>query len=263
MKDLIKDLAEEYASLDAFVAPLGEEAWDRETPFGSWTVRDQICHLTVIDSAARLSVTDEGGFIRHRTELFKSKDFFEDPLETGRALSPGDLLAWWRRERQLLLDALAPLDPKVRISWYGPQMSVRSLATSRLMETWAHGQDIIDALALTRPATDRLRHIVHLGVSTYGWSFKNRRMEPPASPIRVELAGPSGPLWSWGPPGAAEIIRGGAEDFCLVVTQRRHVDDTNLAVTGATARQWMLIAQAFAGPPASGPKAGRFGKKHI
>ena len=260
MKDLIIDLAGEYASLDAFVAPIGEDAWDLETPFGSWTVRDEICHLTVIDSAARLSVTDEEGFIRHRTELFKLNDFFEDPLEAGRVLSPGDLLAWWRRERQLLLDALAHLDPKARICWYGPPMSVRSLATSRLMETWAHGQDILDALGLNRPTMDRLRHIAHLGVSTYGWSFKNRRMEPPASPIRVELTGPSGDLWTWGPPEAAEIIRGGAEDFCLVVTQRRHVDDTKLDITGAIAREWMLIAQAFAGPPASGPEAGKFSK---
>jgi uncharacterized protein (TIGR03084 family) len=258
LKDLIKDLADEYVSLDAFVAPLGAEAWDRETPFGAWTVRDQVCHLTVIDNAARLSVTDEEGFIRHRTELLKSKDFFEEPLKQGRSLSPGDLLAWWRREWQLLLDALTPLDPKARISWYGPPMSVRSLATSRLMETWAHGQDILDALGLNRPATDRLRHIAHLGVSTYGWSFKNRGMESPASPVRVELISPSGAIWSWGPQEAADIIRGGVEDFGLVITQRRHVDDTKLEVTGATARQWMLIAQAFAGPPASGPEAGRF-----
>jgi hypothetical protein len=44
------------------------------------------------------------------------------------------------------------------------------------------------------------------------------------------------------------------------VTQRRHVDDTKLDITSAAARQWMLIAQAFAGPPASGPEAGQFSR---
>jgi hypothetical protein len=106
LKDLIKDLAEEYASLDAFVAPLGEEAWDRETPFESWTVRDEICHLAVIDNAARLSVTDEEGFIRHRRELFKliflktpSKRAGPFPQETfwpGGAVSGSFSSTLWR-----------------------------------------------------------------------------------------------------------------------------------------------------------------------
>jgi uncharacterized protein (TIGR03084 family) len=258
MKDLIRDLAEEYESLDGVVAPLARERWNLETPFASWTVRDEISHLAFFDAAARLTATDPGGFSRHLDELSTLRDPFEDTLAKGRALSTADLLSWWRSERAGLLSAFSSLDPKTRLAWYGPPMSARSLATSRIMETWAHGQDILDALGRSRLPTDRLRHIAHLGVSTFSWSFLNRGMTPPVAPVRVELSGPSGERWSWGPTDAADRIRGSAEDFCLVVTRRRHPDDTALETTGASARQWMPVAQAFAGPPAEGPKPGRF-----
>jgi len=135
-----------------------------------------------------------------------------------------------------------------------------SSATARLMETWAHGQDIVDALGLTRQPTDRLKHVAHLGVSTFGWSFMNRQMEVPETPVRVELTGPSGDLWTWGPDDSENCVKGPAEDFCLVVVQRRHLDDCDLSVTGETAKQWMLLSQAFAGPPGEGRKAGTFVK---
>lgn len=258
MKDLIKDLSEEYESLDGIVSPLAESMWDRETPFASWTIHDEVSHLAFFDGAARLTATAPEAFSRHKAETLALRDMFEDTLAKGRALSAAALLSWWRSERGALLDVFSMLDAKTRLSWYGPPMSTRSLATSRIMETWAHGQDICDALGRSRLPTDRLRHIAHLGVSTCSWSFQNRRIALPQKPIHVELSSASGALWTWGPPDADEHIGGNVEDFCLVVTQRRHVDDTALEMTGSLARQWMLIAQAFAGPPGEGPKPGQF-----
>ncbi len=49
------------------------------------------------------------------------------------------------------------------------------------------------------------------------------------------------------------MVRGPLVDFCLVVTQRRRVADTDLVVTGDAATGWMARAQAFAGPPTDGP----------
>jgi uncharacterized protein (TIGR03084 family) len=135
-------------------------------------------------------------------------------------------------------------------------MSARSFATARIMEVWAHGQDIFDALQIRREPTDRLQHIAHMGVATFGWSFMNRQMEIPDAEVRVELRAPSGDRWTWGPENATNQIKGSAQDFCLVITQRRNVVDTQLAVTGDTAAQWMTIAQAFAGPPADPPEPG-------
>ena len=132
-------------------------------------------------------------------------------------------------------------------------MGAKSFLTARLMETWAHGQDVVDSIGASRPPTDRLRHIAQLGFITRGWSYVNRGLAPPESAVFVELAAPSGAAWTWGPVEAADRVGGPAEDFCLVVTQRRHLDDTALHVEGENAREWLLFAQAFAGPATDGP----------
>jgi len=261
MTDLIGDLAAEQETLEAVVTALAEAVWDRPTPFYGWTIRDEICHLAFFDAAARLSATDAAAFAAQMDQASRDGDPFEETLKIGRALSTEALLDWWRRERSGLIDGLKALPPGHRLPWFGPPMGVRSFTTARLMETWAHGQDILDALGRERPATIRLRHIAHLGVSTRDWSFLIRGLPPPATPVRVELLGPSGEVWTWGAADAGEAIRGAAEDFCLVVTQRRHVDDTDLNVAGDGARHWMRIAQAFAGPPAEGPEPGAFPRR--
>ena len=147
----------------------------------------------------------------------------------------------------------AAVDPARRLPWYGPEMSPASSVTARLMETWAHGQDVVDTLGVERPATNRLRHVAHLGVRALPYSYSVRRLRQPTEPIRVELAAPEGgSQWSWGPADAVNRVTGEALDFCLVVTQRRHTLDTALVVTGPTAQQWISIAQAFAGPAGPG-----------
>ena len=132
-------------------------------------------------------------------------------------------------------------------------MGAKSFLTARLMEVWAHGQDICDAVGATREPTDRLRHIAQLGVITRGWSYLVRGEQPPDGAVRVELTAPSGEVWTWGPDDAPDRVTGPAEDFCLVVTQRRHVDDTDLEIDGELATGWMGRAQAFAGGPTTGP----------
>jgi uncharacterized protein (TIGR03084 family) len=131
-------------------------------------------------------------------------------------------------------------------------MSAASSVTARLMETWAHGQDVVDALGLTRPPTARLRHVAHLGVRTLGWSFRVHGRPEPTEPVRVELTAPQGGTWTWGPEDTADRVAGPAEDFCLLVTQRRHRGRTALSARGPVADAWLDLAQAFAGPPGRG-----------
>ncbi len=151
-----------------------------------------------------------------------------------------------------MLRELLSLDPSTRVPWYGPDMSIASSLTARIMETWAHGQDVADALGATRATTPALRHVAHIGVRTLANSFVTRGFEVPDAPVYVALTSPDGECWTWGDAGAADRVEGDAVEFCLVVTQRRHVADTNLAVHGPVATQWMQIAQAFAGPPGAG-----------
>jgi uncharacterized protein (TIGR03084 family) len=144
------------------------------------------------------------------------------------------------------------------VPWFGMHMSAASSLTARLMETWAHGQDIADALGTRREPTNRLRHVAHLGVAARPFSFANRGRPLPAQPVRVELLSPGRDMWLWGPPEAADRVTGSALDFCLAVTQRRHLDDTSLLISGPVATEWMSIAQAFAGPPGPGRRPGQF-----
>lgn len=260
MKTTCRDLSLEYDALDAIVSGLDESEWNIITPFYGWTIKDEISHIAYFDEAAKLSATNQELFKKHMEKMLEGFTDFDDMHQkvnaVGGRMPVSELLSWWRKERTRLIRAYEKLDPKDRLPWYGPTMSARSSATARLMETWAHGQDIVDALKIKRPATERLKHIAHIGVTTFGWSFKNRGMEVPEEEVRVELTGPSGNLWTWGAEKTNEYVRGPAEDFCLVVTQRRNLADTNIQVKGDAAEKWMQIAQAFAGPPESRPAPG-------
>ena len=137
-------------------------------------------------------------------------------------------------------------------------MSPTSAVTARIMETWAHGQDIFDALARAKPPTPGLRHVAHLGVRTLANSYVSHRLAVPDTPVRVELVSPAGETRTSGPQDAADRITGPAVDFCLLVTQRRHPADTRIRAEGRVAEEWMSIAQAFAGPPGQGRQPGQF-----
>lgn len=254
---LRQDLAAEQAALEALVAHLTPEQWATPTPSEGWAVRDQIAHLTYFDEAAALAIADPEGFAREVAAAMADVSGYEARyLARGRALAPADLLAWWREARRRLAGAAARLEATSRVAWYGPPMSAMSFLSARLMEAWLHGHDVTDALAIPRRDTDRIRHILVLGVRTRAFSYALRGLTPPTAPVRVELVLPSGAPWADGEAGAENRIVGPAVDFCRVVTHRRHLDDTRLVLVGPAAREWMLIAQAFAGPPAPGRKPG-------
>jgi uncharacterized protein (TIGR03084 family) len=253
MGALTADLAAESAELYEVLSMLAEPEWNRDTLAAGWTVRDQVTHLAYFDGTAVLSATDPGRF-RAETDAIMAEgmDFPDRIAVEHRSLSGAEAFAWLQRARREYLDTFGALDPGTQLPWYGPPMSAASSVTARLMETWAHGQDVLDALGLTRRPTARLRHVAHLGVRTFGWSFVVRGLEPPTVPVRVELEGPDGEPWTWGPDDAADRVTGPAEDFCLLVVQRRHRSQTALTAEGPVADRWLDVAQAFAGAPGPG-----------
>jgi uncharacterized protein (TIGR03084 family) len=262
MTGLLADLAAESADLTAMLVPLAPADWERPTPAAGWAIRDQVSHLAFFDETAALTATDPDRFRREAERLMaRAADFAGVIARDYRRVPPAELLDWLGTARAAYLAAFAGLDPSTRLPWYGPPMSAASSVTARLMETWAHGQDVADALGATRPATGRLRHIARLGVVTMGFSFALRGQPVPAVPVRVELTGPDGSSWAWGPAGAADRVRGPALDFCLLVTQRRSRQDTTLSAAGPVAGAWLEIAQAFAGPPGPGRPPGRAGRQ--
>jgi uncharacterized protein (TIGR03084 family) len=154
-----------------------------------------------------------------------------------------------------LADVLRTYPSGQKMPWYGPPMSATSMATARLMETWAHSLDVHEALGAAPEVSDRIRHIAHLGVRTRIFSFAVRGETAPEAEPRVTLTGPSGDVWTWGPEAGPEAVTGPAYDFCLLVTQRVHRADTDLVATGPGADRWLDIAQCFAGPPGEGRSA--------
>ncbi|MFD4376565.1 TIGR03084 family metal-binding protein [Streptomyces sp. NPDC058486] len=253
LADVLADLVAESGELDAIVGELSEEQWRRGTPAAGWSVAHQVAHLAWTDRAAVLAVTDAEGFAGEVEKALAAPErFVDDGAEEGAALPSGVLLARWREGRELLREALVAVPAGGRFPWYGPPMSAPAMATARLMETWAHGQDVADALGVVREPTARLRHVAWIGHRARDYAYVVRGEQPPAEPFRVELVAPGGELWAYGPEGAAQGVTGDALDFCLLVTQRVHRDDTGLRAEGADAERWLGIAQAFAGPAGAG-----------
>ena len=259
LASLCDDLEAEHAALDTVVARIDASQWDVATPAARWTVRDQIHHLGWFDRNAVIAIEDPGEFTETMNSMVGDFAAFESKMAAeARAFSAAELLEWWRAGRERILRVVRHADPSLRVPWYGPPMAISSFTTARLMETWAHGQDVVDALGATREPTARLKHIAHIGVRTRGFSYAIRNRDAPEGDVCVELTAPDGSLWTWGDPSVVDRVVGPAVDFCLVVTQRRHRADTALRTEGPLADEWMFIAQAFAGGPGEGRQPGQF-----
>jgi uncharacterized protein (TIGR03084 family) len=261
---LLDDLTAEGDQLRTTVEELGPEGWHRQTPAPGWTVATQVAHLLWTDEVAVLAAHAHEGPAAKKAWDDIVLAAIDDPMgyvDKGAfelAELPRDvLLDRWQAGRSALVDALLSLPEGQKLPWFGPPMSAASMATARFMETWAHALDVHDAAGSRPEPTDRIRHVAHLGVRTRNYAYSVHQEEPPAEEFHVELAAPSGALWTWGPPEAEQRVGGSAYDFCLLVTQRVHRDDTDLVAVGDDAEHWLRIAQAFAGPPGPGREVAR------
>ncbi len=254
------DFREECDALFALLDPLDEQDWEKRTQFKGWTLNDVVAHLHFGDYAANLALQDDAAFIEFRRSLAGASKQGPSHLELTHVWLNGAknraLLKRWRDFSLEMTDRFAAADPKLRVKWFGPDMSVLSSITARLMETWAHGQSVYDKLGKVRKDTDRIKNIVVIGLNTFGWTFTNRGLAVPEERPYVRLTAPSGALWEWNQPNPENFIEGSAVEFCQVVTQTRNLADTQLRVVGTTAASWMSIAQCFAGPPETPPASG-------
>jgi uncharacterized protein (TIGR03084 family) len=265
MLQVSADLRDEVDDFHGFLQTLAPEDWERETGFMQWTPWDVVAHLHFFDHMSMIALEGEEVFAPERKALFKAVAQGRKNKEMARErfgdLDAKALLMQWRATAHELAEALGKSEPKRRLPWYGPDMGVQMFTTARYMETWAHAQEVYDLVGAERVYTDRIKHIATIGVKTFGWTFVNRKQEPPGPPPYVRLTAPSGKTWEWNEPSEADFVRGSASDFCHVVTQNRNVEDTPLEVVGPVASAWMAIAQCFAGGPVDPPAPGVRGPK--
>lgn len=254
-----RDFLDETIALSHLFEPLSDTDFDRDSQFKGWTINNILRHLHVWNIAADLSLRDEAAFAAFVQEIMagirsgRLPDFERAYLAD---LSGHSLRTAWIERAETTARAFASVDPKARVKWVGPDMSALSSITARLMESWAHAQAVYDILGAARQDTDRIGNIVRLGVNTWGWTWKNRRVDPPGEMPHIRLTAPSGALWEYGEVSGSGLIAGSATEFCQVVTQCRNIADTSLEVTGEVAHQWMSVAQCFAGPPQDPPSPG-------
>ncbi len=254
-----KDFLDESEALHALIEPLSDSALGQPTAFKSWTIEDVIGHLHMWNWAADQSLKGGGAFqefFAPVAEHMKHGSLRSYETLWLKGLAGRKLVETWRSFYREMAERFAAADPSLRVEWAGPSMSARSSITARLMETWAHGQEVYDTLGVVRRNGDRIRNIVVLGVNTYGWTFKVHGQEAPEPKPHLVLTAPSGALWTHGEPSEHERIEGLAEEFCQVVTQTRNIADTSLRVVGPNAEAWMRQAQCFAGPPETPPAPG-------
>lgn len=252
-----QDFRDESEAIHALLSSLSDADYAKPTLFKGWTIDEVLRHLHVWNIAADLALSDAEAFRAFLGQMAagirggRLPDFEKHYLE---GLSGTKLRDAWIAQVREMTPRFANADPKMRVLWVGPDMSVISSITARLMESWAHAQAVYDALGVDRVDADRIGNIVRLGVNTYGWTFKNRKEEPPGPMPRLKLTAPSGAIWEYGE--GEDLIEGSASEFCQVVTQCRNIGDTSLKVSGPVATRWMAIAQCFAGPPQDPPPVG-------
>ena len=251
------DLTADADDLEALVADLSPAQWAADTPAPGWTVKHQIAHLAFVFRLAELSATDPDAFAVHAAD---AKRDFQGAVDAALAeylkLPTDALLARWREVRDTAAKALAAVPPSATVPWLAAPLPPAVLAAAGMLELFAHGQDVADALGRTRVRTDRIGHLAWFGVRTRDFGYHAHGLTPPAEEFRVELTGPSGVAWNFGPQDAAQRVTGPAVDFALLVSRRRHRDDLALTAQGEEADRWLDIAQAYRGPAGAGRRPG-------
>lgn len=258
-QDVIAHLIAEGDGVERLVADIDADRWSTPTPAVGWTVADQIAHLSFVYRLA--------GAAAGAPEVFKAivagagGDFdgaVNAALGEYKDLSPTQMLARWRADRSASEQALAAVPPDTLVPWLVRPIPPAVLAAAGMMELLGHGQDVADALGVTREWTDRIKHVCGFAVAVWDFGYQARGLTPPDVRFGFELTAPSGALWRFGPEDAQQRITGSAVDFCLLVTRRRHRADLDITAVGADADAWVDIAQAYRGPAGPGRQPGQF-----
>lgn len=242
MRDILSDLVAEQQFLDQSLQRIPIKIWDMVTPSKPWTVRDTIAHLADFEELAADTIA--GGTRIQRWRNASDLDALrKEAIKKGRGMRPQDVIEWWRGGRAKVVEPLSHMGAESRIGWIDGDMSARTFATYRLVETWAHGLDIYATLGLEVEDTTRIRHVCWLGWKTLPHAFKEAGED--YEPVRVEVIGPGYAKWVYGPAETNQVIKGSASDWARVAVRRTKLAATHLKYEGEYARKALQVAKAY------------------
>ncbi len=252
MRPIVDALAAQHAELAGLLEGLDEAGWHRDTPCEGWDVADVVLHLAQSDEIALASV--RGRFREHvgalgggDTAAGTSVDEGVDRLVVEERGSPtAEIHARWSRASTTLRAEMSTVDPRARVWWVVGDMAARTLATTRLAETWIHTGDVAAALGVDLAPTDRLWHIARLAWRTLPHAF-TRAARPTPGPVAFHLTAPDGDTWEFRPDAAVvNAITGDALDLCLVAARRIRAEETSLRGEGPDAAAVLELVRTWA-----------------
>jgi len=248
---VVTALAAQQAELSGVLEDLAEDGWAAPTRCEGWDVSDVVLHLAQSNEMAIGSAT--GRFAEMVAELSRGGGPSHSVDEGAalivareRGLPTAELLERWSSGASRLLAVLDAMDLSTRVTWVAGELSARTLATTRVAETWIHTGDVAGALGITLPPTDRLQLIARLAWRTlpYAFSSAGRTMH---GPVAFRLRSPSGAAWDFEPEEPAlTTIRGPAADLCAVAARRIEASATALEGEGPDAQDVLALVRTYA-----------------
>ena len=251
MDAIVTALADEHADLARLLADLDEADWKQPSRCEGWSVADVVLHLAQTDEMAIASM--EGRFLEYLEQAARdlgdavSVDEGADLMVARERGQAGAAVRdRWQRRADELRERIASADPGLRVTWVAGEVSARTLATTRVAETWIHAGDVAAAFGEAPSDTDRLWHIARLAWRTLPYAFSVGAREL-AGPVAFELTSPSGEEWRFAPDTEAiTTIRGPALDLCLVAARRVEPSETALSGEGPDATAVLELVRTYA-----------------
>ncbi|MCP4304370.1 MAG: maleylpyruvate isomerase family mycothiol-dependent enzyme [bacterium] len=254
MREILSDLVAEQQALDQFLQRINERQWVLPTSAPGWSIKDVVSHLAYTERFAA-QVLAEGNSVVKKAKVTDIDAWTALGITEGRDMRYQQVIEWWRNSRADVVDALSRMEGNERVAWIDGDMSARAFATLRLMETWAHGLDIKDAMEgllvydeeEEDPTLDtsRIRHVAWLAHRMLPYAFGEAGEDFPDSGIRLELMGPRYARWVYGPEDAPDIIKGIASEWCRIAVQRMDHGATSLKTEGEKADTAIKVVRTY------------------
>lgn len=254
MREILSDLVAEEQALDQFLQRISERQWSLPTSAPGWSIKDTVSHLAHTEDFAAKAIAG-GSAVVEDAGITDVNEWTAVGVKIGRDMRYQQVIEWWRNSRADVVDALSRMEGTDRVSWIHGDMSARAFGTLRLMETWAHGLDIKDAMdgLLTYDEdeedptadTSRIRHIAWLAHRMLPFAFAEAGEEYPDSGIRLELMGPRYSRWVYGPEDAKDVIKGIAGEWCRIAVHRLEHTATSLKAEGDKAEAALRVVRTY------------------